>query len=103
MKRFLITYTFALPASEEAAWHARVREFVGQLRSDPELGSRIRYRVTRSKESGAYYHLAEPSDEDATRILGTREWFKRYTEETKRVSGGAVTVIPLETIADTAG
>jgi len=34
-------------------------------------------------------------------LLQQREWFKRYTEETKRVGGGTVEVLPLEIIAET--
>jgi len=34
--------------------------------------------------------------------LQANEFFSRYNEETKRVSGGTVEVVPLEIIAETA-
>jgi quinol monooxygenase YgiN len=100
MKRSLIAYTYRLDAGSRAAWHRQVAEFIEQLDKDPALGGRIRYRCMKAKESESYYHLAEVADDQALEILRERAYFKRYTEETKRVGGGSVDVTPLETIAE---
>ena len=42
------------------------------------------------------------TDEQAIKVLQQREYFKRYTEATKRVAGGDVVVSPLEIIAESA-
>jgi quinol monooxygenase YgiN len=101
MKRSLIAYTYRLDAGSRAAWHRQVAEFIEQLDKDPELGGRIRYRCMRARESESYYHLAEVADDQAVATLRERPYFKRYTEETKRVGGDSVDVTPLETIAET--
>jgi len=101
MKRFLIAYTYRLDADSRAAWHRQVAEFIEQLDKDPALGGRIRYRCMKAGEGDAYFHLAEVADEQALAVLRERPYFKRYTEETKRVGGGAVDVTPLETISET--
>ena len=49
-----------------------------------------------------YYHLATAADDDAVKLLQAREFFLRYTEETKRAAGGEVEVLPLEIVAETA-
>jgi hypothetical protein len=102
MKRFLIAYTFRLDSASVGEWHRRVAEFISALESDPELKGRITYRCMKTKDGADYYHLAEAVDDEAIKALGQREFFKRYTEETKRVAGGVVAVSPLETIAETA-
>lgn len=101
MKRFLISYTFRLDPPAEAAWQKRVGEFIAAIDADPELRGRIKYRCMKVKDSGSYYHLAEVADDAAGKALQERAFFKSYTEETKRVGGGAVTVSPLETLAET--
>jgi hypothetical protein len=49
-----------------------------------------------------YYHLATTADDTAAKELGQRDFFKHYTEATKRASGGTVEVVPLDMIAETA-
>ena len=102
MKRTLITYTFRLDDGSVEAWHRSVAEFISALENDPELKSKITYRCMKGKDSAVYYHLAESADDEATKTLVSRDFFKRYTEETKRVAGGAILVTALETIAETA-
>ena len=51
--------------------------------------------------SNEYYHLAASSDDEASKALQSRDFFKAYTEETKWVSGGTVEVLPLAIIAET--
>ncbi len=101
MKRFLISYTFRLDPQSEAAWHRRVAEFIAAVDEDPELKGRISYRCMKVRDSASYYHLAEAADEQAVQALQSREFFKSYTEETKRVAGGLVTVSPIQTLAET--
>ena len=101
MKRFLIRYTFRLDRDAVEAWHQHVAEFISALDSDPGLKGRITYRCMKVKEGSEYFHLAEAADDEAIKALQQREFFKRYTEETRRVAGGAVEVSPLETIAET--
>jgi quinol monooxygenase YgiN len=102
MKRFLIAYTYRLDVDSRAAWHRQVADFIEQLDKDPALGGRIRYRCMKAGEGESYYHLAEVADDQAFEVLRERPYFKRYTEETKRVGGGSVDVTPLQTIAETA-
>lgn len=102
MKRFLISYDFRLPPGEESAWHRDVATFIGELARDPEIGGRIRYRCMKAKNGQSYFHLAEPADDGAVPVLQSRDYFKRYTEATKRAGGGEVHVTELETIGDTA-
>jgi hypothetical protein len=101
MKRFLISYTFHPTAGTEGDWHRHVADFIRELGADRDLGGRIRYRCMKAKEGASYFHLAEVADEEAVRVLNGRPYFKAYTEETKRVGGGAVTVTPLDVIAET--
>ena len=100
MKQFLITYRFSEGTEED--WHEEVKRFIAAINSDPELRGRIAYRCLKSLKGPEYYHLAIPADEEATKLLGQRDFFKKYTEATERVSGGTVEVIPLELIAETA-
>ncbi len=46
-------------------------------------------------------HLAATADDEAAKALQTRDFFKSYSAETKRVSGGTVEVLPLAIIAET--
>ncbi len=101
MKRFLITYTFRLDPASEAAWHRRVAEFIAAIDDDPELKGRVRYRCMKARDGNSYTHLAEAADDQAIQALQQRAFFKSYTEETKRVAGGEVTVSPVETLAET--
>jgi len=101
MKRFLIAYNYRLDGGSRGAWHRQVADFIEQLDKDPAIGGRIRYRCMKAKEGEFYYHLAEVADDQAFEVLRERPYFKRYTEETKRIGGGSVDVTPLETIAET--
>jgi hypothetical protein len=101
-KRFLIRYTFSLDAGSVEEWHAHVAAFISEIERDPELQGRLSYRCFKIRDGREYLHLAEPADDEAIKVLQGREYFKRYTEETKRVGGGVVEVSALETIAETA-
>jgi hypothetical protein len=101
MKRFLIQYTYRLEAGSVEDWHRHVREFIAAIENEPTLKGRIGYRCMRVKDSPNYFHIAEARDDDAANALQKHAFFKSYTEETKRVAGGTVTVSPLETIAET--
>src|SRR5262245_32825875 len=101
MKRFLITYTFRLDDASVDAWHEHVAEFISALDQDVRLKGRIHYRCMKAKDRGVYYHLAEARDDEAIQTLSQQDFFKRYTEETKRVAGGHVDVLPLEIVAET--
>ena len=100
MKYFLIKYQFKNGAPE--AWRAHIAQFIAALDSDPDLKGRISYRCMKEKEGPAYYHLAATMDDQATKALQSKDFFKRYTEEMKRAAGGEVEVLPLEMIAETA-
>jgi len=101
MKSFLITYNFRLDPASEAAWHRRVAEFIAAIDGDPELHGKINYRCLKARDGNGYTHLAEAADDQAIQALQQRAFFKSYTEETKRVAGGEVTVSPFETLAET--
>jgi hypothetical protein len=100
MKHFLIKYQFKNGTRE--AWHGQIQAFIQSLDTDPDLKGKISYRCMKERDGLGYYHLAATSDEDATKALQSKDFFKRYTEHTKEVSGGTVEVIPLELIAQTA-
>jgi len=99
MKHFLIKYHFKEGSPE--AWRQHIAEFISALENDPELKGRIAYRVMKHRDGSGYYHLAAASDDQAAGALGRKDFFKRYTEETRRVAGGEVEVLPLELIAET--
>ncbi len=99
MKQFLITYHFTNGTKEE--WHEAISEFIRNVENDPDLKGKISYHVMKSAKSDEYFHLASPKDEEVVKILETRDYFKRYQEKTKLVSGGTVVAMPLETIAET--
>ena len=100
MKHFLIKYRSA--EGSEAAWRERVERFIAAIEADPDLMGRVGYRCMKADNgSGEYYHLASTTDDGASKALHSREFFKLYTAETKRVSGGTVEVVPLAIIAET--
>ncbi len=99
MKHFLISYR--LSTGPESRWHEEIERFIAALQSDPELGGRISYRCFKSAVGPEYYHLAKPVDENAARLLGERDFFSRYTDLMDVASAGSVTVLPLESIAQT--
>ena len=100
MKQFMIRYQFANGTPEE--WHREIGRFIAAIDNDPELKGRISYRVMKSRDDSSYFHLAAPVDDAAVRTLQSRDFFKHYTEKTRQVAGGEVTVTPIEVIAETA-
>jgi hypothetical protein len=100
MKHFLIKYRFENGSPE--AWREKIVSFISDLENDPELKGKISYRVTKHRDGADYYHLASAADDQASSALSRKDFFKRYTEATKTVAGGEVTVLPLEIIAETA-
>jgi hypothetical protein len=100
VKHFLIKYRFQDGSPE--AWRESIRRFIAAVEADGTLNGRIAYRCMKADNgSNEYYHLAASADDDASKALQSRDFFKAYTEETKRVSGGTVEVLPLAIIAET--
>ena len=99
MKQFLIRYSFKNGSEEQ--WHRDIAAFIAALDGDPELRGKIGYRCMKRVDGSDYYHLATPSDDDAVKALQATTYFGKYSELTKRVAGGEVEVIPLQTIAQT--
>jgi hypothetical protein len=99
MKHFMIKYQFANGTTE--AWHQEVAHFIAAINGDPELKGKIRYRVMKNRDDASYFHLAAAADEQAVKTLQSRDFFKHYTEKTRQVAGGEVTVTPIEVIAET--
>jgi hypothetical protein len=100
MKQFLIKYR--LKSGSEERWHQDIVRFISALDNDPALRGKISYRCMKSRGGSDYYHLATAADDDAIKLLQAREFFLRYTEETKCAAGGEVEVLPLEIVAETA-
>ena len=100
MKYFLIKYT--LKNAPPDAWHRDVAEFIAALDSEPTLKGKISYRCMKSRDGADYYHLAAATDEQAVKALQQSPSFSRYTDKIRQAAGGAVEVLPLEAIAETA-
>ena len=100
MKYFMIKYQFTNGTPEE--WHREVGTFIAALDGDPELKGNIGYRVMKNRDDSSYFHLAAAADEQAVKVLQSRDFFKHCTEKTRQVAGGEVTVTPIELIAETA-
>jgi hypothetical protein len=101
MKYSLIRYQHANGAPED--WHREVARFISALDSDPELKGRISYRCMKNHGDSSYSHLAAAADDRAVQTLQSRDFFKAYQARTRQVAaGGAVTVTPIELIAETA-
>jgi hypothetical protein len=100
MKHFMIRYTRG--NGTEADWHRDIAGFIAALDGDPDLKGRISYRCMKLRDSPDYFHLAAAADEQAVKTLQGKDFFKRYTDMTRAVAGGGVTVTPLEIIAETA-
>jgi hypothetical protein len=98
VKYFLIKYQFK--TGTEGAWHRQIASFIAAVESDPELKGKLSYRCMKQRGSANYFHIVA-ADDDANGILQKKGFFKPYTEETKRVSGGTVEVLPLDMIAGT--
>ena len=99
MKHFLIQYRREHGTPE--AWHEEVKRFTTALDNDAELADRIAYRCMAGGASQAYVNIATVMDDQANKILQSREYFQHYTAEVKRVSGGKVEVSPFSTVAET--
>jgi hypothetical protein len=99
MKYFIIKYQFKDGTRE--AWHQQVARFISAVDGDPDLKGKLSYSVMKEREGDGYYHLVR-ADDQAAKALQTKDFFPRYTEETKRVAGGKVEVVPLEIVAETA-
>jgi hypothetical protein len=100
MKHFMIKYQFRNGRAED--WHREIGRFIRAIDADPELKGRIGYRCMKNRDDGNYVHLASVADEAAQKTLQSRDFFKHYTEMTRKVAGGEVTVTPIEWIDATA-
>ena len=101
MKHFLIKYRFTAGSLEE--WHRDIASFIAAIEGDPVLKGRISYRCLKANnESGDYSHLAATVDDEAAKALQERDFFKKYSGEMRRISGGSLEVVPLATLAETA-
>ena len=100
MKHFMIKYQFRNGTTE--AWHQEIGRFIKAINADPELKGRIGYRCMKNRDDNSYFHLASVTDEAAQKTLQSRDFFKHYTEMTRKVAGGEVTVTPIELIDQTA-
>jgi len=100
VKHFVIKYTFTNGQAED--WHREIEKFIAAIEADPELKRRISYRCMKNRDDQSYFHLAAAADDAAVKTLQSRDFFKAYTEKTRQVAGGEVTVTPIELIAETA-
>ena len=98
MKQFLIKYR--LKNGSEPQWHADIARFIAALDADPALKG-ITYRCMKHRGGTDYYHLATAADDEAVKALQSRDFFSRYTEQTKHTAGGEVEVLPLDVVAET--
>jgi hypothetical protein len=71
------------------------------LDDDSELSGKITYRCMRIADSDEYLHLASAADEQAVKSLQSRDFFKRYNEQTRAAGDGKVEVLKLEIVAET--
>ena len=99
MKYSMIKYQFTNGTTED--WHREIDHFIAALDNDPELKGRISYRCMKNRDDQSYFHLAAAADDAAVKTLQSRDFFKAYTEKTRQVAGGDVTVTPIELIATT--
>ena len=99
MKYFIIKYTFKNGSRDE--WHQHMARFIAALERDPAVKDRISYRCMKAKNGSDYYHLAAVADDEAAKDLQGKEFFARYTEQTRQVAGGSVEVLPLDIVAQT--
>jgi hypothetical protein len=100
MKHFMITYRFKTGTTD--AWHKEIGRFIAAINDDPELKGRLSYRCMKHRDDGSYIHLASVADDQTQKTLQSRDFFKAYTEMTRQVAGGEVTVTPIEWIDATA-
>ena len=99
MKHFMIKYSFANGTT--ADWHREIKAFIAALDGDVELKGRISYRCMKNRDDQSYFHLAAAADDAAVKTLQSRDFFKHYTEMTRKIAGGEVTVTPIEVIDGT--
>jgi hypothetical protein len=99
MKHFMIRYKRS--NGTEAEWHQDIASFIANLDNDPDLKGKILYRCMKIRDGADYFHLAAATDEAAVKAMQSRDFFKRYTEKTRLVAGGEVTVSPLDIVAET--
>ena len=85
----------------ESEWHRSIAQFIAALDSDADLKGKISYRCMKRRGSTDYFHLAAAADDEAVKALQSRDFFTRYTEQTKLAGGGDVEVLPLEIVAET--
>jgi hypothetical protein len=85
----------------EAEWHRSIAQFISALDRDPGLKGKISYRCMKRRGGADYFHLAAVADDEAVKALQSRDFFARYTEQTKLAAGGDVEVLPLEIVAET--
>ena len=95
MKHFLITYR--LKDGMEDQRHRDIGTFIGALDADPDLLGKVSYLTMRRGGGREYLHVAAA----AVKLLGSREFFVRYTAQTEETAEGEVEVTPLEIIAET--
>ena len=100
MKYFMIRYRRS--QGGEADWHQHIVDFIAQLDDDPAVKGKISYRCLKRRDGADYFHIAGAVDEQAIKALQGSAFFPRYNEETRKVAGGEVEVIPLDTVAETA-
>ena len=100
MRYFMIKYRRS--QGSEGDWHRHIADFIAQLDSEPAVKGKISYRCLKRRDGTDYFHIAGAVDESAIKALQQSAFFPRYNEETRKVAGGEVEVIPLETIAETA-
>jgi hypothetical protein len=100
MKYFMIRYRRS--QGDEVDWHQHIADFIGQLDNDPAVKGKISYRCLKRRDGSDYFHIAGAVDDQAIKALQGSAFFARYNEATRKVAGGEVEVIPLETIAETA-
>jgi hypothetical protein len=85
----------------ESEWHRSIAQFIAALDSDADLKGKISYRCMKRRGSTDHFHLAAAADDEAVKALQSRDFFTRYTEQTKLAGGGDVEVLPLEIVAET--
>jgi hypothetical protein len=99
MKQFLIRYRRTEGSTED--WHREIGKFIAAIDADPALTGKIGYRCLKARDGVDYFHIATVHDDAGRVALQDRDFFKHYTEMTRRISGGSVEVLPIETVAET--
>jgi hypothetical protein len=99
VKYFLIKYQRRKVSEDE--WHSSITQFIAALDGDTGLKGKIAYRCMKRRGGADYFHIAAAADDEAVKALQSRDYFARYTEQTKLAAGGDVEVLPLEIVAET--